>query len=81
MNTLEMMALTEKQQEKVQACENKLQRRIVDAKKELIRNEWMNREEVRVKECFNKKLVISRLTWGGHVEIMGDEKVAKRADT
>ena len=44
MNTLEMMALTEKQQEKVQACENKLQIRIVDAKKELIRNEWMNRE-------------------------------------
>ena len=34
-----------------------------------------------MKECFNKKLVISRLTWGGHVEIMGDEKVAKRADT
>ena len=33
--------------------------------------------EVGVMECFKKKLV----TWGGNVEIMGDEKVATRADT
>ena len=33
--------------------------------------------EIGVMECFKKKLVISRLTWGGHVEIMGDEKVAE----
>ena len=27
-----------------------------------------------------KKLVRSRLTWAGHVERIGDEKLAKRAD-
>ena len=30
-----------------------------------------------MKECFKKKLVISRLTWDGNVEIMGDEKLAE----
>ena len=31
---------------------------------------------VGVKESFKKKLVRSRLTWAGHVERMGDEKLA-----
>ena len=38
------------------------------------------RVEVGVKESFNKKLVRSRLTWAGHVERMGDAKLAKRTD-
>ena len=36
--------------------------------------------EVGVKESFRKNLVRSRLKWARHVERMGDEKLAKRAD-
>ena len=36
--------------------------------------------EVGVKESFNKKLASGRLTWAGHVERMGNEKLAKRTD-
>ena len=39
------------------------------------------RVEVGVKESFKKNLVMSRLKWVGHVERMGDEKLAKGADT
>ena len=35
---------------------------------------------VGVKDSFKKKLVSNRLTTAGHVERMGDEKLAKRAD-
>ena len=38
------------------------------------------RVEIGVKEGFQKKLVRSRLIWAGHVERMGDEKLAKRGD-
>ena len=34
-----------------------------------------------MKECIKKKLLRSRLTWGGHVEIMVVKKFAQRADT
>ena len=34
-----------------------------------------------VEESFSKKLVRSRLKWAGHVERIGDEKLAKRSDT
>ena len=34
--------------------------------------------EVGVKDSFKKTLVRSRLKWAGHVERMGDEKLAKR---
>ena len=30
------------------------------------------RVEIRVKECFKKKLARSRLTWAGHMERKGD---------
>ena len=36
--------------------------------------------EVGVKGSFNKKLVSSRLKWAGHVDRMGDVKLAKRGD-
>ena len=36
--------------------------------------------EVGVKEGCKKKLMRSRLKWAGHVERMGDEKLAERAD-
>ena len=37
--------------------------------------------EVRVKESFKKKLPRSMLKWIGHVERMGDEKQATKANT
>ena len=69
---LETTALREKQHEKVHVCESNLVRRIVGDKRADKRrmDEW--RVEVGVKECVKKKLVRCRLTWGGHVEIMGD---------
>ena len=36
--------------------------------------------EAGVKESVKKKLVRRRLKWAGHVEKMGDEKLANRAD-
>ena len=33
-----------------------------------------------MEETFKKKLVRNSLTWAGHAERMGDEKLAKRAD-
>ncbi len=33
--------------------------------------------EVGVKESFRNKLVTNRLTWAGHVESIGDEKLAE----
>ena len=38
------------------------------------------RERVGVKECFKKKLTRSKLKLAGHVEGMGNEKLANRAD-
>ena len=56
------MALTEKQQVKVQVCENNWIRRIVGVKRADKRKMDELRVEVRVKERFKKKLVTSRLT-------------------
>ena len=33
-----------------------------------------------MKDSFKKKLLRSRLKWAGHVERMGDDKLAKRTD-
>ena len=73
MNELVTITLTEIQQEKVQ----NLVRRVKRADKR--RMEDM-RVEVGVKDSFKKKLVSRRLTWAGHVERMGDEKLTKRTD-
>ena len=66
------MALTDKQEEKVQVCETNLVRRIVGVKRA---------DKGKTNELFFKKeLARSSLTWAGHAETMGDEKLAKRAD-
>ena len=38
------------------------------------------REEVGVKDSFRKKLVRRRMKWAGHMERMGHDELAKRAD-
>ena len=64
------MALTEKQQEKVQVCENNVVRRIVGVKEDV------KRRMCEVKKCDKKKkLMKNRLKC--HVKSLGDEKVAK----
>ena len=72
--SIETMALTEKQQEKVQVCETNVVRRIVGVKRD------GKRRMGEVKECFRKTLVRNMLKWAGHVDRFVDEKVAKRAD-
>ena len=74
MNAQETVALTEKQQEKVQVCENKLVRRIVGAKRADNRRMDALRVEVGVKGRYKQKLVRSGLIWAVHLERMEDEK-------
>ncbi|KAK2178508.1 hypothetical protein NP493_541g02090 [Ridgeia piscesae] len=63
------MVLTEKQEEKVQFCNNKnLTRRIVGVKRADKRRMDELIVEVGVKESVKKKLVRSGLIWPGHVE-------------
>ena len=80
MNALKTMALTEKQQVKVQVCKNTLVKRIVGAEGVVNRRLDELRVEVGVKDSFKKKLVRNGLRWAGHVDRMGDEKLATRAD-
>ena len=61
MNALETMALTEKQQEKVQVCENNVVRRTVGVKRADTRRTGELKVEVGVKERFKKNLARSKL--------------------
>ena len=77
---LEIMAMTEKQQERLQVCENNWVRRIVGVKRIDKRRMEEMREEVGMKESLTRNLVRSRLSWAGHVEQMEGERLTKRAD-
>ena len=77
---LETTALTEKQQGKLQVCENNWIRRITRVKRANKRRMDELRVEVGVKESVKKKLVRSRLTLASHVERIGDEKLANRSE-
>ena len=67
---LETMAMTEKQQDKLQVCDNNWLRRIAGVTRIDKRRMEELREEVGVRENLTRKLVRSRLKWGGHVERM-----------
>ena len=75
MNTLEPMAQTEKQHEKVQVCERKNHNNavsiIVGVKRADKRKIYDMKVDVGIKESSKKKL--ARSIWCGHVEKMGDE--------
>ena len=64
------MAMTQKQQGKLQVCENNRLRRIAGVKRICMRRKEELREEVGVKESLPRKMVKSRLKWAGHVEGM-----------
>ena len=75
------MALTEKQEEKVQVCETNRVQRVVGVKRTDKRRTDELRMDAGVKENFKKKLAMSSFTLADHAERMGDEKlVVKRAD-
>ena len=63
MNALETMALTEKQQEKVQVFENNLVRRIMGADKRRV-----NELRKDVGKYIIKNVMRIWLTWGGHMK-------------
>ena len=65
---------------RVQVCEANLVRRIVGVKRADKRRTDGLRVEVGVKDNVKKKLARNSLTRVGHAEIMGDGKLAKRAD-
>jgi len=75
---LETMALTKKQQVKVQVCENNWIRRIVGVKRADKRRMDELGMQVGMKESFKKRRVRRRLKWAGLVvEGMGDEKLVE----
>ena len=75
------LTLTEKQQEKVQFYENSWIRSIEVVKRADKRRMEELRVTVGMNESFKKKFVRSMLIWTGHVERMGDGKLAKRSVT
>ena len=77
---LETIALTEKQQEKVQVCENNWLGRIAGVKTVDKRRMDELRVEVGGKESFKKKLVRTMVKSTGYVERKGDEKLANRSN-
>ena len=79
--TRDAMALTEKQEKKVQVCETNLVRRIVVVKRTDKRRTDKLRMDVGVKDNVKKKLAGSSLTWAVLAETMGNEKLAKGADS
>ena len=80
MYAVETIALIQKQQKKVQVCENNWMKRIVGVKRAGKRRMDELRVEVGVKDSLKKKLVRSRLKWASQLERMGDEKLGKRSD-
>ena len=77
---LETMAITEKQHEKLQVCENNLVRRNAGVKRIDKRRMEELKEEVGVREGLTTKLVRSRLKWAGHVERMERVRLTNRAE-
>ena len=72
------MALTVKQQEKVQVCDANCIRRIGGVKRAHKSRMDELRVVIGVMERRKKTLVRSRLKWAGRVERMGNKKLAKR---
>ena len=77
---LETVALTERQQQRLQVCENNWVRRIAGVKRVDGRRMDEQREGVGVQMCLTGRLVKCRLKWAGNLMGMGEERMAKRAE-
>ena len=77
---LKTMAMTKKQHEKLQVCENKWVRRIAGVKRIDKRRIEELKEELDVKKSLARKLARSRLNCAGYVERMERVRLTKRAD-
>ena len=77
---METTAMSEKQQMKLQVCENSWVRRIAGVKRIVKRKMDELREEVGVQESFTRKLVNSQLRRAGHVERMEGFRLTKRVE-
>ena len=77
---LETLAMTEKQQKKLQVCKNNWMRRIAGVKQINKRRNEELKEEVGVRENLTRKLARNRLKWAGHMGRMEGERLGKRAD-
>ena len=78
---LETVALTERKQQRLQFCENNWVRRIAGVKKVARRRMDELREEIGVQMSLMGRLVKCQLRWAGHLVQMGEERMAKRADS
>jgi len=77
---LKMVALTERQEQRSQVCENNWVRRIARVKMVDGRRRNELREEIGVQMSLTGRLVKCRLKWTGQSERMAEERMAKRAD-
>ena len=73
------LALTEKQEEKIHIAENNWVRRICKVTQEDRRKMKELREEIGMKKHLKMKVPGSRMRWAGHVQIMGEDRLSKRA--
>ena len=73
------LALTERQEEKIQIAENNWVRRICKVTQEDRRKMKELREEIGMKKHLKMKVAGSRMRWAGHVQRMGEDRLSKRA--
>ena len=73
------LALTEKQEEKMQTTDNKWVRRIRKVTHEDRRKMKEFREEIGMKKHLTMKVAGSRMRWAGHVQRMVEDRLSKRA--
>ena len=74
----ETLAMTERQQQRLQVCGNNLVRKIARVTRADRRRMVELREERRMQRSLTERLVRSRLQWAGHVERMADDRLPKR---
>ena len=76
---METLAMTDRQQQRLQVCENNWVRKIARVTRADRRRMVELREETGVQRSLTERLVRSRLQWAGHVERMADDRLPKRA--
>ena len=75
----ETLAVTELQQQRLQMCENNRVRKIARVTRADRGRMVELREDTGVQRSLTERLVRSRLQWIGHVEMMANDRLLKRA--